>query len=419
MARMSVLKHLEEIEAVPFGYPMKKKYFKFGDTVNLNHGSFGNCAQPVLKAKFNLFEEVLEFPDAFFKYNIFSYMKENRQVAAELLDAELENLVLVPNATSAINTVLRSIPLKKGDKFVYCNTIYGSCMNTLKFLEKRIGIELIPVELIYPLSFDEVVAAYVEVLDKHPDAKICFFDVVSSSPSCRIPWERLVEECRKRGIWSMVDGAHGAGLVPISLNETKPDFFTTNFHKWLMSPNSCAALYVDQKHHNIVHSMPVSATYIDDDSELSGKAEKTRFSDQFNYIGTSDYTSILSIKASYEFRKAIGGEDKIREYCYQLAKDGGELVARQLGTEVLTGKQDDIITSMVNVRVPLELPQSELSGAATFINDYLKENKTFTPVFIYNDILWVRYSGQIYLEIDDFQFGVSCLKRAIAEYKSS
>ncbi len=41
----------------------------------------------------------------------------------------------------------------------------------------------------------------------------------------RVPFERLVEECRNYGILSLVDGAHGIGHVPLDLGKLDADFF--------------------------------------------------------------------------------------------------------------------------------------------------------------------------------------------------
>lgn len=396
----------------PFGSDFGKRFFGFGNTiVNLNHGSFGAVPKQILDARVRHMKEIANFPDAFFKFNVFPKVEHSRKLMADFLDADVENLVLVTNATTALNTVLRSYPLSTGDKVLFCNTIYASCLHTLQFLENRQDIVPVQLTLKYPLTDDQIVDLFSNAIIEH-QPKIVFFDTVSSSPSARIPWERLVEKCRQNGTLSCVDGAHGAGLIPISLRSARPDFFTTNLHKWLFVPNSCAVLYVDKKHHHHVHTMPVSAYYVDDNVTLDPKKEQTRLGDMFVYTGTIDYSAILTIPDALEFRKNVcGGEEAIRTYCKQLAEEGGRLAAQEFGTELLTGGSTDIITSMVNVRLPLNVPKGERGKVGGDICEYLYRCRdTFIPVFEYNDALWVRFSAQVYLGIEDFKYGIQSLK---------
>jgi hercynylcysteine S-oxide lyase len=404
-----------------FGTEFGKKYFGFGKSVvNLNHGSFGAIPTQILDARVKHMKEIANFPDAFFKFEVFPRIEHSRKLMAEFLDADEDNLVLVTNATTALNTVLRSYPLNIGDKILFCSTIYGSCLHTLQFLENRQDIVPVEVTLEYPLSDDQIVEIFTKAMEEH-NPRIVFFDTVSSSPSAIIPWERLVEKTREHGALSCVDGAHGAGLIPISLRTARPDFFTTNLHKWLFVPNSCAVFYVDKKHHRHIHTMPVSAYYVDDKLTLDPKKEKTRLGDMFVYTGTIDYSAMLTIPDALKFRSEVcGGEEAIREYCVNLAKEAGALAAKEFGTEVMTGGSIsdslDIVTSLVNVRLPLDIPKAERGKVGGDICEYLYRAKdTFAPVFEYNDALWVRFSAQIYLGINDFVYGIQSLKDAFKD----
>ena len=40
---------------------------------------------------------------------------------------------------------------------------------------------------------------------------------------------------------------------------------------------------------------------------------------QFEWTGTQDFAPTLSIAAALDFRKSIGGEERIMEYCHTLA----------------------------------------------------------------------------------------------------
>lgn len=426
---------------VPFGSQFREKYFNgfHKDVHNLNHGAYGATTPDILKKKFEYSQKILEFPDEFFRYDIYDANAQCRKLVAELVNADDHDLVLVPNATTAVNSVLRSYPFKKGDIIICFATIYGSCYNTLKFLKKSIGVEVIKIDYEYPISNKEIIDKFKKVVQSCDHVpKMAFFDGISSTPSALFPWKDMVKLCKEYGILSFVDAAHYVGLLPLDFSVDKPDFFTSNLHKWLYVPNSCGFLYVDPKHHKSVHSLPISAVYIEDgdevvntanlvSSQFGQKVRDTTLIDQFSYTSTLDYTSMLTIPDAIKFRQEVcGGEEYIMAYNLKLAKDASSyILSNWEGTTLMSGKEDDIVTTMFNIQLPEYsaangYAKDKLIEIALFLNDYLtKQKRTFVPVFIYKDAIWTRWSAQIYLELDDYKWGLDALKEAVTKYKES
>ena len=69
----------------------------------------------------------------------------------------------------------------------------------------------------------------------------------------------------------------------------------------------------------------------------------------FQWNGTVDYSPILSVSAAFDFREFCGGEERIQNYCHQLALEAGEHVADVLGTETMRNKEGEgeLVASMV------------------------------------------------------------------------
>lgn len=254
-----------QLEQTPYGHAMRK-WFMFDEKwVNLNHGmlysypplfilqstiltsnlpctkccslpgSFGTHPTP-LRAQLHQFQLAAERrPDHFLRYEYPALLDASRTALATLLHAPSDEIVLVPNATTGINTVLRSLRFDAGDAIVYYSFIYGACERTVEYVCATTPARAVRIELTFPCEDDDVVAA-LENAVKETEAKggrvrVAVFDTVVSMPGVRLPFERLVEKCKELGVLSCVDGAHGVGQLELDLGKLDADFFISNCHK--------------------------------------------------------------------------------------------------------------------------------------------------------------------------------------------
>jgi hypothetical protein len=139
-------------------------------------------------------------------------------------------------------------------------------------------------------------------------------------------------------------------------------------------------------------------------------------------VATIDYTPYLCIPAAIEFRtKVCGGEEGIRDYCYELAREGGDRVAEILGTQRLQSQGSEMTKCcFANIELPLsfsskadekdekgrrKLNVKEAGTIARWLNmTAVKEHDTYLQIGFHANKLWVRLSGQIYLEMKDFEW---------------
>jgi hypothetical protein len=95
--------------------------------VFLNHGSFGACPRPVFeeyqRLQLELEREPVEFLGLKRRYP--ALIAAARDRLAAYVGASPADLVLVPNATSAVNLVARSLDLQPGDEVVGTTHEYG------------------------------------------------------------------------------------------------------------------------------------------------------------------------------------------------------------------------------------------------------------------------------------------------------
>src|ERR671932_947021 len=74
----------------------------------LNHGSFGACPLPVLEAQQRLREQLEREPLRFFMREFEDLLDVARSELAAFVGADAAELVFVQNATTGVNSVLRS-----------------------------------------------------------------------------------------------------------------------------------------------------------------------------------------------------------------------------------------------------------------------------------------------------------------------
>ena len=358
----------------------------------------------------------------------------SREVVANLLKIPTNTIVLEQNATTAVNTILKNITWNDDcrDEIIYFNTIYGACGKTIDYLVDSLAGRVAAREVVikYPCEDDEIVAAFKSAVDQSKSAgkrpKICMYDTVSSLPGVRFPFEDLTRECKEAGIFSLVDGSQGIGMIDLNLSELDPDFFLTNCHKWLHVPRGCAALYVPLRNQWIITTTtPTSHGYVAKTNKRFNplpESDKSNFVLNFEFTGTVDRSPYLCIPAAINWRRdVLGGEDRIMRYTQKLAKEGGKRAAQILGTEVLDNPSGSMSNcSMTNVALPIRLvappetngpdqgniiPSEDGVVAREWMNRKLiSDYRTFVALFRYNDRIWARISAQVYLDIGDFEW---------------
>ncbi|KAI0467678.1 pyridoxal phosphate-dependent transferase [Xylaria cf. heliscus] len=409
---------MDDTKTQPFGKRLLQ-YFEFHpEHRNLNHGSFGAAPRDIrnhMKHHQDLCEAM---PDSYIRYEYPTILDESREAIAKFVNAPTDTVVLVSNATTGVNAVLRSLAWDEDgkDEILYFSTVYGGCAKVIDYVvDSSLGkVSSRSINITYPCEDDDIVQLFHAALDNAASAgkrvKICLFDVVSSLPGVYFPFEAIAEACRAAGILSLVDGAQGVGMIDIDLKSLDPDFFVSNCHKWLFVPRGCAVFYVPLRNQHMIRSaIPTSHGYV---SRFGTRfnplppSTKSTFVYNFEFVGTVDSSPFVCVKEAIDWRKRVlGGEIKIREYTHTLAQEGGRAVAHILGTEVLDNKSQTMSRcAITNVALPIDVELASISTQDWMMRAMVKEYKTFIALIIHAGRLWARLSAQVYLDMEDFEW---------------
>jgi selenocysteine lyase/cysteine desulfurase len=245
-----------------------------------------------------------------------------------------------------------------------------------------------------------------------------------------MPFESLVSICHEEHILSLIDGAHAMGHIRLSLSSLNPDFFVSNIHKWLFVPRGCAVLYVPVRNQHLIRSsLPTSHGFVSREGNSGRRnplppSDKGEFVNNFEFVGTIDNTNYLVIAEAIKWRAQVcGGEEAIITQNTNLAREGGKLVAKILGTSILDNSTETLTNCcLVNVELPLVVSEKPMEGKLTIkeahadiAREWMQEAlmadyKSFLPVFPFQGKWWTRLSGQVYLDLSDFEWAGRRLK---------
>jgi isopenicillin-N epimerase len=184
----------------------------------LNHGSFGACPSVVLARQHELRARLESEPVRFFVRESQPLLDEARARVAALVKAQPEDLVLVRNATSGVNAVLRSLTrwFGPGDELLVTDHGYNACNNVVRHVAECAGATVVVAKVPFPIaSEDEAVAAVVAAVTSR--TRFALIDHVTSATALVLPVRRIVAELSSRGVEVMIDGAHAPGMIPLDI----------------------------------------------------------------------------------------------------------------------------------------------------------------------------------------------------------
>ena len=87
---------------------------------HFNIGSYGAPPRAVVQYMRDLSDRIESMPDIYIRKDWLPMLNEVRSGVAKLINADFEEVVMVPNTTVGINTVVRNIDWKEGDVILMC-----------------------------------------------------------------------------------------------------------------------------------------------------------------------------------------------------------------------------------------------------------------------------------------------------------
>ena len=344
------------------------------DVAFLNHGSFGACPDPVLEAQRVWRERMEAQPVRFLGRELERHLDEARQRVAVFLKADPDGLAFVPNATTGVSTVLASLRFQPGDELLAGDHEYNATLNALRAAAARDGATVVIVRIPFPVrDSSEAVEAYLQAVTDR--TRFALVSQVTSPTALLMPIGAIVRELDRRGVDTLVDGAHAPGMVDVDLGSLGAAYWTGNGHKWLCGPKGSGLLHVRADQRDRIHPLVVSHGAND------VRPGRTRFRAEFDWPGTADPTAHLALPAAIRY---VGGlhEDGwagLMAANAALARRGRDALCAALG--VPAPAPDGMLGSMASV--PLPAIAVSRAAAERLQAELLDEDRIEVPIIAF------------------------------------
>ena len=377
----------------------------------LNHGSFGACPAPVLEAQRAWRDRLEAEPVRFLDRELEPLLDAVRVEVAAFLNGEPDGIAFMPNATTAVSTVLASLRFSPGDELLAGDHEYNATLNAMRVAAERDGARVVICHIPFPVHDPaQAVEAYLEAVT--PKTRFALVSHVTSPTALVLPVAALVRELDRRGVHTLVDGAHAPGMVPVDLDAIGAAWWTGNGHKWLCAPKGAAVLHARADVRDQLRPLVVSHGFNDE------RAERPRYRRLFDWTGTVDYSPYLSLSAAIRFVGALhpDGWPGLMADNAALARQGRDRICAALG--VAPPAPDSMLGAMAAIPLPGLAPTPE--AARRLQRQLFDEERIEVPIIPFPvsaalaagagpSAALVRISAQRYNEADEYAALASAL----------
>lgn len=364
----------------------------------LNHGSFGACPTAVVEEQ-RRWQTLLEREPVHFFTRLFEdALESSRAEIADFLGASSDSIAFVRNATEGVNAVLRSIEWKSDDELIVLNHGYGACINAARHVTDRAGAKVVVANIPFPIAHpDEALASIMECVT--PRTRLALIDHITSPTALVLPIERIVAALRAAGVETLVDGAHGPGMVELKLDDLGAAYYTGNLHKWCCAPKGAAILHVRSDCRDGLHPPVISHGF-------NSPRKRPRWLEEFDWVGTMDPSAWLTAPFAIQWMSELlpGGWEEIRATNRERAIRARDVVAAAL--RVSAPCPDSMIGSIASLPLPDGTAQTPVSSlyADALHTRLFEEHQIEIPV-----VPWpsppkrlIRLSAQVYNEDKEY-----------------
>lgn len=366
-----------------------------GDTLYLNHGSFGLPPRAVRAARLEWLARCDEQPMDHFLRNYETPLWQCREAVAEMVGTKADNLVLMENATAAMNVVADSFPLRPGDRVLLNDHEYGAVIRIWQRRAAETGAQVDVCSLPSRIeSADQVVDALLSQTTER--TRLLVVSQITSPTAIILPLDQITKAFQARGVAICVDGPHALAQLDVAIDRWGWDFYTASCHKWLCAPLGTGFLYVHPRWQESIR-WPVQSW---------GRllpAQPQRWDEQFTWTGTRDASGYLALPAAIAFMGREVGWQVFRDRCRWLARQFEDRLIELTGQPTLAPRTGEWYGTMCHV----PLGPGQWAGLQ---DELWRRHGIEVPIVQFNRGWFIRVSCHLYNAADQINLLLQALR---------
>lgn len=310
------------------------------------------------------------------RHRHYQIQREAEAAAAGLLGAETENVVLLANASEALNLLANAINWKAGDEVLISDLEFPS--NVLVWLRlRRLGVRLVVIP-----TQDGAMTLEDWTAHLSERTRVVTVSQVSYKTGTQLPFlEGLAEAAHRVGALFCVDATQAMGRVPVSIQGV--DYLVASSYKWLLGTHGLAVVYAASA---LLQSMEPSTVGWYSVNALFHSQRFETYTAKSGagqlQAGMPNFPALYAMRASMEFLAAIGVEalDRALQPIVRQLRDG---LANQ-GVSLLTPPDPCFASGIVSFSCDeAERVCRELAGQGVIV--WGGDGRIRLSVHLYND----------------------------------
>ncbi len=366
---------------------------------HLNHGSFGAVPLEVQARQIEWRARWEANTTGFILNEYTDALDVARQELANFVGAAPAGLVFVRNASQGVASVIRTIEpqLKPGDEIVTTNQDYNAVRQTLEFSAATRGTRVVVAEVPFPIeSPDQVLNSVLNAITAR--TRLVVIDHIASPTGLIFPIEEIVSEVEP-DVPVLVDGAHGPGQVPLSLDALGASWYTGNLHKWVCAPKGSGFLHA--RADRIDETVPTVISHAWNTPIVDGAS---KYHGLFDWVGTDDMTPWLTVPDAIGVvgRMESGGWPAVMKRNHELALEARRIICDVLAIQAPA--PDEMVESLFAIRL-FDRSGEDPGGLLSPLNQELLDAGFETLVMVWPE--WphqiIRISAHLYNELDEYR----------------
>ena len=284
---------------------LKSKFLLDPEITFLNHGSYGSCPKPVFEVYQKYQTDLESHPIKFMQEDVYKLLEISRESLSHYVNCDKDDLIFVTNPTQAVGTVIHNILINSNDEVLSTNLEYGSCDRMWTYDADQKGYKYIQAEINLPIEDKEF---FLNQFWSYASAqtKYVFISQITSTTGMILPIPEIVDEAKKRGIKTIIDGAHVPAHIPLDIKELDPDYYTGALHKWLCCPKGSSFLYVKKEKQDGIQPMLKSWGWGEEYEKFKSSVQlhsPSRFINVFQWQGTRDMSTFFTVPEAIQFQE--------------------------------------------------------------------------------------------------------------------